>query len=160
WIFERPALAALAAEIETAARAGRGLEIPPLRPVPRDADLPLSFAQERLWFLDRLQPGPSAYNMPAAVRLHGSLDIPPFRRSLGEIVRRHESLRTRFAVRGDRPVQVVAGELCLAIPIVDLGGLADERREDAIRLLAVEERRRPFRLATGPLIRVMLIRSR
>ncbi|MFL6234420.1 MAG: amino acid adenylation domain-containing protein [Thermoanaerobaculia bacterium] len=154
-IFERPGLAAMAEEIEAAAG---GEAAPPLLPVPRDGDLPLSFAQERLWFLDQLQPGSPAYNMPAAVRLRGRLDARAFHRSLEEIVRRHESLRTRFAVRGGRPVQVIAPEPRLEMPVVDLRALPAGRREATVRLLATAERLRPFHLGTGPLIRATLLR--
>jgi amino acid adenylation domain-containing protein len=155
-VFERPTLAAMAAEIEAAAG---GVGAPPLRAMPRDGDLPLSFAQERLWFLDRLQPGSPAYNMPAAVRLRGDLDAVAFRRSLEEIVRRHESLRTRFAVRGGRPAQVIVDDSRPGLPVVDLRGLPAGLRESVIQRLAVEERRRPFNLSTGPLIRALLLRA-
>ncbi len=162
-VFERPTLEALALEIEaitggvTGGGAG-GEAAPPLRPVSREGDLPLSFAQQRLWFLDQLQPGSHAYNMPAAVRLHGRLDTGAFLSTLREIARRHESLRTRFAVRGGRTVQVIAAEPDLEMPVVDLRALPAEWREAAVRLLAEEERRRTFDLAAGPLIRATLLR--
>ena len=118
-LFELPTLGALAAEIETL-RAGRlALPAPPIARVPRDQSLPASFAQERLWFLDRLQPGGSAYNLPAAVRLHGDLDVPRLAACLDAVVRRHEALRTTFALAGDRPVQVVASHTTRALPVAD-----------------------------------------
>ncbi|MFL6234239.1 MAG: condensation domain-containing protein, partial [Thermoanaerobaculia bacterium] len=121
--------------------------------------LPLSFAQERLWFLDQLQPGSPAYNMPIAVRLRGRLDTVALRRSLQTVVDRHETLRTVFTVRGGRPVQIIASELPLAIPLVDLQGLPGPAREREIRGLAEAERLRSFDLARGPLARATLLRS-
>ncbi len=158
-LFERPTVAGLAEEIETALRGGSGPEPPPLVPMPRDGDLPLSFAQQRLWFLEQLQPGTSTYNMPSAVRFRGALDVDALRRSLREVVRRHESLRTTFAVRGGSPVQVVAPELALDLPVIDLRWIPEGEREEAVRRLAGEEARRPFDLAGAPLIRATLLRS-
>ena len=159
-LFEKPTVAALAAEIDAAVGAGAGLAAPPLLPVTREGDLPLSFAQERLWFLDRLQPMTSTYNLPVAVRLHGPLSPPAFAAALREVARRHESLRTTFGVRGDRPVQRIAPALDLPLPLVDLSGLPEAEREAAARQLATEESRRPFDLAAGPLLRTVLIRLR
>src|SRR5947209_16007120 len=88
-VFEKPTVATLATEIESLKTGGRGFEVPPLRPMHREGELPLSFAQERLWFLDQFQPDSSAYNMPAAVRLMGRLDVAALVVTLQEIVRRH-----------------------------------------------------------------------
>ncbi len=156
-LFERPTLAGLALEIEAAARADQGLEAPPLRPVPRDGDLPLSFAQERFWFLDQLQPGSPAYNMASAVRLRGGVDVGALRRTFRGIARRHESLRTRFAVRGGRPIQVIDEAFPLDMPVVDLRALPAATRNAAARQLAAEEAWRPFDLVAGPLLRVTLL---
>src|SRR3954451_20366743 len=90
------------------------------------ADFPLSYAQQRLWFLDQLQPGSPAYNLPTVVRLRGALDLGTYRRSLTEIVRRHESLRTRFAFRGGIPIQVIE-DARLEVLVVDLRALPAER---------------------------------
>src|SRR5262249_26697993 len=92
-LFENPTVSALAQEVERRHGAGEAPPAPPLRPVPRDGELPLSFAQQRLWFLDQWQPASPLYNVPAAVRLAGPLDVPALERSLREIVRRHEVLR-------------------------------------------------------------------
>ncbi len=158
-VFEAPTLAGLAARIERVRSETRGLPAaPPLAPVPRTAALPLSFAQERLWFLDRLEPASAAYNMPFAVRLDGPLDAAAFRGALREIVRRHEALRTTFA-RGEdgRPVQVIAPPgRPPPCPLVDLSGLPAPW-EEAQRWLAAEARR-PFDLARGPLLRSVLLR--
>ncbi|HSG40129.1 MAG TPA: condensation domain-containing protein, partial [Thermoanaerobaculia bacterium] len=91
-----------------------------------NADLgawPLSFAQQRLWFLDRLQPGAALYNMPAAVRLRGALDRPALERALAEVVRRHEALRTTFVAVNGRPFQVVSPEAAVDLPLTDLSVL-------------------------------------
>src|SRR5206468_12214817 len=94
-LFDTPTVAGLADLLAVLIAAGtRGAPTPRLQPVPRDLELPLSFAQERLWFLDRLEPGGSAYNISAAVRLVGPLDVAAFGAALGEVVRRHEALRT------------------------------------------------------------------
>ncbi|MFL6234488.1 MAG: amino acid adenylation domain-containing protein, partial [Thermoanaerobaculia bacterium] len=148
---------------ETAVALGyprRDVRWAPLAAHPRQPGepLPLSFAQERLWFLDQLQPGSPAYNMPTAVRLRGKLDLGVFRRSLRAVAVRHETLRTTFAVREGRPVQGVAADLRLDIPLLDLRALPQEPRERALRRLAGEEGRRPFNLAAGPLVRCTLVR--
>jgi amino acid adenylation domain-containing protein len=157
-LFERRTVAGLAAEIDAALRAGAGLAAPPIVPVPRGEELPLSFAQERLWFLDRLQPETSTYNLPVAVRLHGPLDVAAFAASLREVVRRHESLRTTFVVQGDRPVQRILPDLHLAVPLFDLEALPDAAREAVAKRIAMEVGRLPFDLAAGPLVRAALAR--
>jgi amino acid adenylation domain-containing protein len=153
-LFDTPTVKGLA----EAVREGLRAPVPPVVPVPREGGLPLSFAQERLWFLDQLQPGSAAYNVPAAVRLTGNLDVVLLIASAREVVRRHESLRTTFEDRGGEPVQVIAPELALAVPLVDLGALPAEAREAEARRLASAEARRPFDLQTGPLVRVSLLR--
>ncbi|HYX23529.1 MAG TPA: amino acid adenylation domain-containing protein, partial [Thermoanaerobaculia bacterium] len=136
----------------------RGFEVPPLRPVSREGDLPLSFAQERLWFLDQLQPDSSAYNVPTAVRLTGRLEISALATTLQEIVRRHESLRTSFTVRSGQPVQRVAPVVDLSLSVVDLGDLEPGRREVEARALTAAEALRPFDLRRAPLLRATLLR--
>ncbi|HEX4961846.1 MAG TPA: amino acid adenylation domain-containing protein [Thermoanaerobaculia bacterium] len=160
-VFEEPTLAGLASRIDRASWEGAGLEsasIPPLRPAPRDRDLPLSFAQQRLWFLDQLEPRSSAYNVPTAVRLRGELGVPVLSRVFGEIVRRHEVLRTTFAtVRGDA-VQVIGLAGPQALPILDLQALPPAARELEALQQVWEESRLPFDLAQGPLLRTTLLR--
>ncbi len=158
-LFEAPTAAGLAARIE-AARPDADAA-PPIVPVPRDgADgLPLSFAQERLWFLDHLEPGSAAYNVPGAMRLRGALDADALEWALGEVVRRHEALRTVFETRGGRAVQVVLPPDPFPLPVEDLRGLPDAAREETLRGVVAEEVRRPFDLARGPLLRVRLLRS-
>lgn len=131
-----------------------------IRRRPRTGPPPLSFAQQRLWFLSQLEPDLAAYNVPAAVRLIGNLDIAILNWSLNEIVRRHESLRTTFDSVAGQPVQVIAPALTLAIPVVDLTNLPDEGRETEGVRLAQEEAQRVFDLVSGPLIRALLLRLR
>src|SRR4026209_114970 len=114
---------------------------------PRDGPLPLSFAQQRLWFLDQLEPGSPLYNIPAAVRLTGHLNISALEQTFAEVLRRHESLRTRFHEVDGRAVQVVEPELKLNLSIEDIQPTDVDR-------IAREEARKPFDLTRSPLLRV------
>ncbi|HST61450.1 MAG TPA: amino acid adenylation domain-containing protein, partial [Longimicrobium sp.] len=119
---------------------------------------PLSFAQERLWFVDRMDPGSTVYNTSWSRRLRGVPDIGALERALGEIIRRHEVLRTTFAEVDGSPVQVVAPFSGFSLPVEDLSGLADSDRETGVRRRMNEEAARPFDLCTGPLFRAVLLR--
>ncbi|HEU0053556.1 MAG TPA: amino acid adenylation domain-containing protein, partial [Longimicrobium sp.] len=156
-IFETPTVAELADEVEALRRAGLPAP-PPVLPVERGGPLPLSFAQERLWIVDRLQPGSAAYNVPSAVRLRGALDTGALERALGEIVRRHEALRTTFAEADGGPVQLIAPFDGFTLPVEDVSALADGEREAHVRRRAAEEAERPFDLSAGPLFRATLLR--
>jgi amino acid adenylation domain-containing protein/non-ribosomal peptide synthase protein (TIGR01720 family) len=129
-----------------------------IHPAPRDAELPLSFAQQRLWVLDQLEPGSPKYNLPAAVRLTGHLEVAALKQSLNEIVHRHEILRTSFATVDGRAVQIIAPELAIELPEIDLSNLPPSKREAEAKNLASEEAQRPFNLNSGPLVRACLIR--
>lgn len=120
--------------------------------------LPLSFAQQRLWFLQQLNPSSSAYNIHFGVRLTGRLDVAALEHTLGEIVRRHEVLRTVFAVVDGTPVQLIAAEQAQRINVVDLSRLAEEESEREAHRLAREDERRPFDLTRGPMLRANLLR--
>ncbi|HYH82072.1 MAG TPA: condensation domain-containing protein, partial [Longimicrobium sp.] len=156
-LFEGPTVAELAVRVEEMRRAGLPV-LPPVVPVDRDRPLPLSFAQERLWFLDRLEGGSAPYNIPAALRFTGALDVDALERSLGEIVRRHESLRTVFREVDGGAVQVIAPFAGFALPVDDLSGLHETARETEVRRRAREDAARPFDLAEGPLFRAALLR--
>ena len=158
-LFEQPTVARLATVIDRVRDEGRADSVPPLKRVERTEDLPLSFAQERLWFLDQLEPGSPFYNMPAAVRVSGPLDVAALRASLNEIVSRHEALRTTFATVDGRPVQRIAEKLPVPLEVVDLSAAAEAEREAEIRSRAIAEAQRPFDLSTGPLLRVCLLRA-
>ncbi|HEX7186034.1 MAG TPA: amino acid adenylation domain-containing protein [Thermoanaerobaculia bacterium] len=158
-LFEARTIAALASRVEAAQRdAGGSSTLLPLVRVPREGGLPLSFGQERLWFLDRLDPGSPVYNMPAAVRLSGPLDPEALRAAIAGIAGRHEVLRTAFPAPQGTPVQVAAPSLDLRLPWVDLSGLGiQEGRTEALRLASAEALL-PFDLEKGPPLRATLLR--
>ncbi|HYG63278.1 MAG TPA: amino acid adenylation domain-containing protein [Thermoanaerobaculia bacterium] len=157
-LFEAPVLAALATRVEAALRSHAGSVAPPLVPVPRQGPLPLSFAQQRLWFIDQLEPGSSLYNMPVALRLEGPLSRAVLERSLGEVVRRHETLRTVFAILDGSPVQEILPAASFELPVIDLSGLPEDGREETALALTADEAGRPFDLVRGPLLRGLLLR--
>jgi amino acid adenylation domain-containing protein len=129
--------------------------------VPRresDVDIPLSFEQERLWFLDQLQPGDAAYNMPGIAWLEGNLNAGALERSLNEIIRRHEVLRTRFRAHRGRAVQVISPSLHVSLTPIDISHISADERESEARRLAQAEAEKPFDVAHGPLVRAGLVR--
>ena len=125
-----------------------------------DSPSPLSFAQQRLWFLAQLEPGSAEYNLPLAFRLRGHLDRPALERAIGEIVRRHEILRTRFESRDGIPVQVVEPPVPLLLSLVDLTLQEPDRSDLRVLALLRDEAERPFDLERGPLFRVRLLAVR
>lgn len=120
---------------------------------------PLSFAQQRLWFLDQLEPGKSYYNVSFALKLECLLDVVALEMSVNEIIRRHEVLRVTFVTIAGEPVQVIAPELKLRLFVIDLSNLPEAERNREIRDLASTEAQKPFNLATGPLLRLLLLRT-
>ncbi|MBN8231300.1 amino acid adenylation domain-containing protein [Corallococcus macrosporus] len=131
---------------------------PPVVPVSRDALLPLSFGQQRMWFIEQLTPGGISYNVPYFARLTGALDVPALERALAVLVERHEALRTTFAVVDGQPVQRIAPSLSLPLRVESLEALPASEREQALRRTAEAEARTPFDLGAGPLVRVRLLR--
>ncbi len=126
---------------------------------PRDGGpLPLSFAQQRLWLLEELDPGSAAYNVTGGLRMQGALAVAALAGGLAEIVRRHEALRTTFGTRGGVPVANIAPSLALPLPVVDLSALAGGAAEAALAALGEADARRPFDLGRGPLLRALLVR--
>ena len=156
-VFEAPTIAALSQRV-TDAREEGAQQLPPISPVSRDTALPLSVNQQRLWFLHQLEGRSAAYNIPLALRLDGALHLGALQRSLEEIVRRHEVLRTTFPAVDGRPAQSIAAQLLLQLRVVDLQGLPAGEREVEVRRLADVEAQRPFDLARGPLLRITLLR--
>ncbi|MBN8468384.1 non-ribosomal peptide synthase/polyketide synthase [Corallococcus exiguus] len=157
-LFDAPTIAALALALEPASST-RGLKAPALRALPRTGPLPLSFAQQRLWFLERLEPSNASYNVPSALRLEGRLDVPALRRAFDALVQRHESLRTVFGTGDDgQPFQEVRPPVPLGVPCVDLSALPAAARQEEVARLAAEEGSRPFNLGDGPLLRATLLR--
>ncbi|HEU4508037.1 MAG TPA: amino acid adenylation domain-containing protein [Pyrinomonadaceae bacterium] len=156
-LFEHPTVRGLGEAIEEQLR-GEAQVAPSIAKVSREGDLMLSFAQQRLWFLDQLEPGSNAYNMGAAVRLHGTLDLTALEQSFSEVIRRHESLRTRFGVVNGVPVQLIDEAQAFSLPILDLSTVAEDEREAEARRVAIEESQTSFNLAAGPLFRVKVLR--
>src|SRR6185369_14783161 len=157
-LFEGATLAALATVIEASLRGGGELANKPIAVVARGEGLPLSFAQQRLWFLDQMNPGTATYNIPLGIRLSGSLDVAALERAISEVVRRHETLRTSFVEEEGTARQVIAAAEVLALPVVELSQLPEAEQEAEVQRLAAVESTQAFDLAQGPLWRVQLLR--
>jgi len=156
-LFENPTISGLAECVETAFRQDQSIAALPLLPVTRSEAMPLSFAQQRVWFLEQLKPGNAFYNMPAAVCLKGQLNVAALEQSLNQIMTRHEALRTNFVTVNGQPVQAIASTLTLTLPVVDLLQLPETEREIETQRLATEEAQQPFDLAAEPLVRTKLL---
>ena len=155
-LFEQPTIAGLAARID-----GTGVDSATpdaIARVPRDGALPLSFAQQRLWFLDQLEPGSPVYNIAAKLGIDGPLDPAALGASFDALVARHESLRTTFDDEDGRPRQRIAERLALDLPVVDLSTLDPDDQAVAVDRTAAEEAAAPFDLRRGPLVRARLLR--
>lgn len=129
-----------------------------ISPVYRNEILPLSFAQERLWFFDQLEPGNPCYNLAATVHLQGQLNVEALIRSLNEIIKRHEIFRTKFVSQNGKPVQVILDEITFKLAIINLADLSAEEGEAEIENLCLKEARSPFDLSQAPLLRGTLLR--
>ena len=175
YIFDAPTVSAFAEHVEIALGSEKEIKAPPITAVERDPVTglpvnlpPLSFPQQRLWFLDQLEPGSPYYNLPDAVRLVGPLNESVLEKSLNEIVRRHESLRTVFKVIDGTPVQIITPEyeitpgnnFYIPLKIDDLRELPEDKREVRALDIAREEAKTPFILDKGPLLRARLIRMK
>ena len=156
--FELPTIAGMARYVETARHIRPGEPIPLLQSLPRDRAWPLSYAQERLWFLDQLDPGNPVYNLSMAFRLTGVLNLAALENSLSEISRRHDILRTIFPAEDGQPAQVVMPAQFAKLPLIDMTRLAVTARESAMQQKVKAELQRPFDLARGPLWRATLLR--
>lgn len=160
-LFESPTLSGMAEHIEEVLSGGAGdhRRLPRIEPANRDGELPLSFAQQRMWILDQLEPGSAAYNVPTAVDLEGPLHLASLEQAIDAIVARHEVLRTTFRTSPmGEPEQVVSLPSARQLPVVDLGSLPPDALEEVVRRLALREAGDPFDLATGPLLRVAILR--
>ena len=157
-LFESMTVAELAEVVERERRADQRLEAPPIKPVTRDRALPLSFSQQRLWFIHQLEPDSTAYNVPISVRLRGKLDIPALKQSINDIVVRHEVLRTKFSARNGQPIQVIEEPTEVELPLWDLSELEESQRELRARGIVGQEFKRPFDLERGPVWRAGLIK--
>jgi amino acid adenylation domain-containing protein len=157
-LFEAPTIAELASVIQTMVMQGQNWQNYPILPCSRQIELPLSFAQNRLWFLDQLQPGNSAYNIFDAIRLKGSLNLTALEQSINEIIRRHEILRTKFIAVDGQPVQVIIPSLQLTLPLIDLQTLSAAEQEAEVQRLITQAAGQPFDLTQAPLVRITLLK--
>jgi amino acid adenylation domain-containing protein len=164
-LFEAPRVSALAEEIESELRRRESADpkaveqvAGPRRVTEEGEEIELSFAQQRLWFLDQLEPESSAYNIPSAVRLRGKLDVEALERAINEIVRRHEALRTVFIEVMGEPRQVVKPAEWMRLEVDDLREMEEAEREKYVRERAKEDGDKRFDLGRGPLLRMKLLR--
>ncbi len=157
-IFTSPTVRGLSESVEASRVADYHSQVPPIELAPRTADLPLSFAQERVWFLNELLPDNISYYIPRAVRLVGNLYKDLLEQSFTELVRRHEILRTTFPAKNGRPVQVIHEPYQIDIPLQSIEGLSKGEQEEFIQRMIVEAGQRPFDLANGPLLRLLLLK--
>jgi FkbH-like protein len=153
-LFKRQTIAEIAGYLDELQR----VEGPLLLPVARPVQIPLSFAQQRLWFIDQMAAGNVAYNIFNALRLRGSLDVEALARGFRQVVQRHESLRTTFQAVDGQPYQRIVPNLDVKLQMLDISTLADTERESAAQRLAREEGRLPFDLSNGPLVRCTLLK--
>ena len=156
-LFTRPRLEQLTQAVKEARSAGEQ-PLLPMTPISRQQPIPLSYAQQRLWFMEQLEPGQATYNMPFGLRLKGKLNADALENSLGEVIRRHEVLRTRFVEQSGELVQQVEDWRRIKLERVDLMGKEEGKREEEVRRRAEEEEIRGFDLRQGPLIRAVLMR--
>jgi amino acid adenylation domain-containing protein len=157
--FETPTVASLSERIEEARLTGQHLRAPELQPLPRDGNLSLSLAQQRLWFFEQLHPGTPTYNIVMAIRFQGTLNVEALERSLTEMVRRHEALRTIFATDKGEPFQIVTPAAPFPLSVVDLQEVRITEQEAQGMRLITEAAQSPFDLMHGPLFRATLLRG-
>ncbi|MDZ8027175.1 MAG: amino acid adenylation domain-containing protein [Nostoc sp. DedQUE11] len=162
--FEAASIAEMAQSIRKAQQEDKGCSVLPIQSIGRDAcggrsqrDLPLSFGQERLWFLDQLVPNHAFYNVPEAFRLRGVLNATILEQSLHEIINRHEVLRTTYSSVNGEPIQVIHSTFPIKLLVVNLQGLSPDEQESQVRQIILEQAQRPFDLVQGPLLRTTLL---
>jgi len=157
-LFEAPTVAGLTKQIEIAMTVEPKLKSLPLERVSREVELPLSFAQQRLWFLYQLDPNSAAYNGTNAILLQGSLNVAALEASINEILRRHEALRTSFSVVDGRAVQNIASTLKISLDVIDLQNLPEAERQAEVQRRERTDAQQPFDLTQAPLLRLTLLR--
>ena len=145
-LFESPTIEDLARCIDKEMAEEQGADLPPIEKVERNGGLPLSYSQQRLWFIEQMEGGKGLYNVPCAVRLKGELNEAAMKRAMSEIVRRHEVLRTVFREERGEAVQVVEEPGRIELPLVDLSELATDEREAEVSKLTKAEAEQPFEL--------------
>ena len=151
-VFDAPTVAKLAESIKEIMASGETIRPPVIASVSRNRELPLSFAQQRLWFLDQLEPATPAYNIATGMRMVGPLDVAAFEQAITEIIRRHEVLRTTVLTIDGHPQPVIAKAESFSLPVITVAGEAEARQ------IAGAEAEQPFDLSTGPLFRIKLLR--
>jgi amino acid adenylation domain-containing protein len=156
-LFEASTIAALATEVEKLRQTVTGPGSNPLVRIPRNGPLPLSFAQERLWFFDQLEPDSGAYNIPRALRLRGQLDKESLQQSFKRLIERHEVLRTSFIIDNGKPALSIQESAALELKQLDLQHLPEAKREEESQTIAAGEVKRPFDLKQAPLLRAVLV---
>ncbi|MDJ0499843.1 MAG: non-ribosomal peptide synthase/polyketide synthase [Nostocales cyanobacterium LE14-WE4] len=154
YIFESPTVAQLSEVISSQLETSSGLTVPAMTPVERDRDIPLSWAQERLWFMNQLEGESSAYTIDFTMRLVGNLNVLALEQAFRAIAQRHEPLRTQFKIKDNKPVQAIAPSMTITLPVVDLQNLQDPSKQ--VEQLATAEACKPFDLANGSVLRVKL----
>jgi hypothetical protein len=157
-LFESPTLTAMAAIVDQRLRSGQSLQIPSLERVESHDKAPLSYAQQRLWFLQNLHPEDTSYNMPFGLKLKGQLDIGALTQAFTEIVRRHETLRTKFLAEDGGAIQVIEPAHAWHLPLVDLSGLGESEKETETKALTRREAGKTFDLATDESLHTVLLR--
>ena len=150
-LFEAPTVAQLALHVERAEKARI-----PLVPQPRPERVPVSYAQQRLWFIDQLEGSSTQYHMPEVLRLRGPLDLDAFQRTINTIVERHEVLRTHFAFVEGEPIQIIEPSVQIELPVEDLRQFERPEQEQRIMAALRQEWEQPFDLSRGPLLRMKL----
>ena len=157
-VFESATVEELARSVDAARLTGATSSAPPLVPVARGKELPLSYAQQRLWFLNQLEPDSPSYNFPVVIRLTGQLNLKAVEHGFNEVVRRHEVLRTTFCSIDGKPYQIIAPSLHIPLDILSIDSASEDEQESSLRRLATEEGNRPFDIARGPLMRTTMYR--
>ena len=157
-LFELPTVAGLAEHIDFLRHNQSGVSVPPIVPVPRDRAIPLSFSQRRLWFLQKLDPNLTAYNIPAMFRIEGELNIAALEKALVEMVNRHEILRTRIVETDGQPLQQFISSLPVTLPVIDLGHLPEDQAAAEVQQFSADDAHQPYNLQEAPLMRAKLSR--
>ncbi|GCF08359.1 non-ribosomal peptide synthetase [Dictyobacter arantiisoli] len=156
-LFDAPTVAKFAQWLTLQLQQQQGFSMPAIVPAPRNQELPTSFAQQRLWFQDQLDPDNAAYSIPAAVRLCGQLDRVALDQALARVIKRHDILRTTFPARRGEPVLQLTAEPTTHLIVLDLTYLAQEEREQVAHMLIQQEAEQAFSLTRGPLLRCYLL---
>ena len=157
-LFESPTVAGLANHLKILLQDQSGTRISPIVAVSRDRPIPASFAQQRLWLLREMDPGSTAYNIPAAFSIRGPFDVPALEAALNTIVARHEILRTTFDLVDGSLIQKIRPSLRLELSSSEVAELSPDSRHVAVREILLQEARKPFDLRNGPLVRAKIIR--